>query len=118
MPMMRCSFHRARPDARGKAAILAFFTERTSRTRKHKARNLCSHASQAIEVRHRASLRPRSPSRDNIGWEVGYIKVLVKGAVVDTGKWLSVMRKKDGKWQLIRDTWNMDTPPAPPEAKK
>jgi hypothetical protein len=40
----------------------------------------------------------------NMGWEAGYLKVIVKGAVVDTGKWLSVMRKQDGNWQLFRDT--------------
>ena len=35
-------------------------------------------------------------------------------AVVQTGKFLSVSRKKDGKWLYIRDTWNVDAPPAPP----
>jgi len=40
----------------------------------------------------------------------------VKGAVVENGKFLSVSRKKDGKWLYIRDTWNADTPPAPSAA--
>jgi hypothetical protein len=40
----------------------------------------------------------------------------VKGAVVETGKFLSVSRKKDGKWLYIRDTWNSDAPPAPAAA--
>jgi hypothetical protein len=35
-------------------------------------------------------------------------------AVVETGKFLSVSRKKDGKWLYIRDTWNADAPPAAP----
>jgi hypothetical protein len=35
---------------------------------------------------------------------------------VDTGKSLSVARKRDGKWLMIRDTWNSDRPPAPPPA--
>ena len=39
---------------------------------------------------------------------------MVKGAVVETGKFLSVSRKKYGKWLYIRDTWNADAPPAPP----
>jgi uncharacterized protein (TIGR02246 family) len=49
----------------------------------------------------------------NMGWESGTYKVMVKGAVVETGKFLSVSRKKDGKWLYIRDTWNADAPPAP-----
>ena len=48
-----------------------------------------------------------------MGWESGTYKVTVKGAVVDTGKFLSVSRKKDGKWLYIRDTWNSDAPPPP-----
>ena len=50
----------------------------------------------------------------SMGWESGTYKVMVKGAVVETGKFLSVSRKKDGKWLYIRDTWNADAPPAPP----
>ena len=50
----------------------------------------------------------------NMGWESGKYKVTVKGAVVETGKFLSVSRKKDGKWLYLRDTWNADAPPAPP----
>jgi len=38
------------------------------------------------------------------------------GATVDAGKYLSVFRKKDGKWQLYRDTWNSDMAPAPAAA--
>jgi len=34
------------------------------------------------------------------------------GRIVETGKYLSVSRKKDGKWLYIRDTWNSDGPPA------
>ena len=47
------------------------------------------------------------------GWESGTYQVIVKGAVVQTGKFLSVSRKKDGKWLYIRDIWNADAPPAP-----
>jgi hypothetical protein len=28
--------------------------------------------------------------------------------VIDTGKYLSVSKKKDGEWLYIRDTWNSD----------
>jgi len=50
----------------------------------------------------------------NMGWESGTYKVTVKGAVVETGKFLSVSQKKAGKWLYFRDTWNADAPPAPP----
>jgi len=33
------------------------------------------------------------------------------GKVIDTGKYLSVSKKKDGKWLYARDTWNSDGPP-------
>jgi uncharacterized protein (TIGR02246 family) len=52
----------------------------------------------------------------NMGWESGVYKVTVKGAIVETGKFLSVSQKKDGKWLYIRDTWNADAPPAPAAA--
>jgi ketosteroid isomerase-like protein len=54
----------------------------------------------------------------NLGWESGTYTVTVKGAVVETGKFLSVSRKKDGKWQYVRDTWNTNAPPAPAEPVK
>lgn len=40
------------------------------------------------------------------------------GTVIDSGKYLAVMqRQADGKWLMIRDTWNTDSsPPAPAEA--
>ena len=48
-----------------------------------------------------------------MGWESGTYTATVKGAVVESGKFLSVSRKKDGKWLYIRDTWNADAPPPP-----
>jgi ketosteroid isomerase-like protein len=105
------------PSARSKAAILTFYTKDIADTK-----------AQGAELVLACKPGDRSPApcnsqtevavSGNMGWEVGYMKVLVKGTVVDTGKWLSVMQKKNGRWQLIRDTWNMDTPPEPPEAKK
>lgn len=38
------------------------------------------------------------------------------GAAAATGKFIGVFAKKDGKWLLIRDTWNMDAPAAPAPA--
>src|SRR6476660_705902 len=52
----------------------------------------------------------------NMGWESGTYKVTVKGAVVETGKFLSVSHKRNGKWLYLRDTWNADAPPPPPTA--
>jgi hypothetical protein len=51
-----------------------------------------------------------------MGWESGTYKVTAKAAVVETGSFLSVSRKKDGKWIYIRDTWNADAAPAAPPA--
>jgi ketosteroid isomerase-like protein len=105
------------PSARGKVAILDFYTKDIADTKAQGAELVL-----ACEPGDRSPAPCKSQTElavsGNMGWEVGYLKVIVKGAVVNTGKWLSVIRKKDGKWQLFRDTWNMDTPPAPLEAKK
>jgi uncharacterized protein (TIGR02246 family) len=39
------------------------------------------------------------------------------GATVATGKYIGVFNKKDGKWLLVRDTWNTDAPPPAPAAE-
>jgi uncharacterized protein (TIGR02246 family) len=49
----------------------------------------------------------------DMAWESATYNISIQGAVVETGKTLSVLRKKDGKWFYIRDIWNADTPPAP-----
>jgi uncharacterized protein (TIGR02246 family) len=84
----------------GRAAILAFFTKDIA----------SSAAAGAVFV-----VNPKTDVgvSGNMGWESGTYKVTVKGAVVETGKFLSVSRKKDGKWHYLRDTWNADAPPAP-----
>ena len=105
------------PSARGKAAILSFYTKDIADTKAQGAELVL-----ACEPGDRSPAPCKSQTEvavsGNMCWEFGYMKVLVKGAVVDTGKWLSVMRKKDGKCQLVRDTWNMDSSPTPPEHKK
>lgn len=85
----------------GRAAILEFFTKDIAGSK----------AAGAIFV-----VNPKTDVgvSGNMGWESGTYKVTVKGAVVETGKFLSVSRKKDGKWHYIRDTWNADAPSAPP----
>ena len=86
--------------ASGRPAILEFFTKDIAGSK----------AAGAV-----IALNPKTDVgvSGNMGWESGTYKVAVKGAVVETGKFLSVSRKRDGKWLYIRDTWNADAPPAP-----
>ena len=49
----------------------------------------------------------------DLGWLSGtYLVTDASGATVDGVKFVSVYRRTNGKWQLIRDTWNSDTAPA------
>ena len=89
------------PSVSGRAAILEYFTKDIAGSK----------AAGAIFVLGRKTDVGVS---GNMAWESGTYKVTVKGAVVETGKFLSVSRKKDGKWLYIRDTWNADAPSAPP----
>jgi len=51
----------------------------------------------------------------DLAWQWGTYKVTDKsGATVDAGKYLTVFQRKDGKWMIIRDTWNSDAAPAAP----
>jgi uncharacterized protein (TIGR02246 family) len=58
------------------------------------------------------------------GWESGsYTIADASGATVDSGSYLSVSRKSNGKWLYVRDTYNSDRAlpapaPAPAPAKK
>ena len=48
----------------------------------------------------------------DLGWANGTYSVTDgAGSTVDNGKYLAVYRRIDGKWKLIRDTWNSDSPP-------
>ena len=50
----------------------------------------------------------------DLAYDAGtYTVTDASGATVDTGKYLSVFQKRDGKWLFIRDTWNSDMAPAP-----
>jgi len=54
----------------------------------------------------------------DLGWESGTFTVNDKsGKTVDTGKFLSVFAKKNGKWLIIRDIWNTDAPMQMQETK-
>ncbi|HLG56382.1 MAG TPA: DUF4440 domain-containing protein [Vicinamibacterales bacterium] len=58
------------------------------------------------------------------GWESGsYTIADASGATVDSGSYLSVSRKSNGKWLYVRDMYNSDQPlpapaPAPVAAEK
>jgi len=91
---------------RGRAAILEFFTKNVAGSK----------AAGAV-----FALNPKTDVgvSGNMGWESGTYEVTVKGAIVETAKFLSVSRKRNGKWLYVRDTWNADAstaPPMPPQA--
>jgi len=59
-----------------------------------------------------------SPTSDfgmsgNLAWQWGTYKITDKsGAAVDAGKYTTLFQRKDGKWMIIRDTWNSNAAPA------
>lgn len=88
------------PTVTGRPAILAFFTKDIA-------------GAKAAGVVFNVNPKTDVGVSGNMGWESGTYTATIKGAVVESGKFLSVSRKKDGKWQYIRDTWNADATPAP-----
>ncbi len=88
---------------RGRAAILEFFTKDVA-------------GSQAAGVVFGLNPQTDVGVSGDLGWESGTYQVTVKGAVVETGKFLSVSHKQDGQWLYLRDTWNADAPIAPAPA--
>lgn len=87
------------PGVRGRAAIQAFFIK------------------DIAEAKAAGVVLVVNPKTDvgvsgDMGWESGTYTATVKGAVVESGKFLSVSRKKNGKWLYLRDTWNADAAPA------
>jgi uncharacterized protein (TIGR02246 family) len=88
------------PAARGKVAIRAFFAKMTAEAGRD-------------GLAFSLDTKPAGGAHGDMGWASGNYVVKDKaGHVVDTGKYLSVSKKKDGKWLYIRDTWNSDSPPA------
>ena len=85
---------------KGRAAILAYFTKDIA-------------ASKAGGVVFNVNPKTDVGVSGNTGWESGTYTVIVKGAVVESGKFLSVSQKRNGKWLYIRDTYNADAAPAP-----
>ncbi len=92
------------PGATGHAAIREFLAADSAATRAAGLRMNIPEAG-AVDV------------SGDLAYEAGNYSVTdASGATVDTGKYIGVFQKRDGKWLYIRDTWNSDNPPpaAPP----
>jgi uncharacterized protein (TIGR02246 family) len=60
---------------------------------------------------------PEAGLSGDLGWDWNTFSVTDKsGKTVDTGKYVTVYHRAAGKWLIIRDTYNSDTPPAPAAA--
>ncbi len=61
----------------------------------------------------------KAAASGDLGYHSGSYEVKdASGAVVGSGNYLAVMqRQADGKWLMIRDTWNSDRPPPAPAAE-
>ncbi len=54
----------------------------------------------------------------DLAWHAGTSSVVdAAGRTVETGKYIEVWSRVNGKWLMIRDIWNDDAPPEPAAAK-
>ncbi len=91
------------PGASGRAAIRTFF-----------AKDMAASAKDGVVFS--LGAKPDGGVSGDMGWVSGtYVVKDKSGRVLETGKYLSVSRKKSGKWLYIRDTWNSDAAPASTE---
>ena len=71
-------------------------------------------AMQAAGLSNKPGDAPEFGIGPDMAWEWSAFSVADKsGATVDTGKYVTVYAKKDGKWMIVRDIWNTDS--APPQ---
>jgi len=92
------------PAASGRGAIRAFL-----------AKDIAESAKAGLVTS--LGAKPVAGVSGDLGWASGTYAVKDKsGKVVETGKYLSVSRKKGGKWLYVRDTYNSDGAPAPAPA--
>ena len=90
------------PPTRGHAAIREFL-----------AKDIAASAARGFTFNSGAN--PEFGVSGDLGWEWNTFTVTDKaGATVDTGKYVTVYGRKDGKWVIIRDIWNSDAAPAAP----
>lgn len=89
------------PPIRGTAAIRESFTK--------EVRDMA-----AAGLSQKSGANPEFTVSGDLGYEWNTFTVIDKaGKTVDTGKYLSVFARRNGKWMIVRDIWNSDTPPAP-----
>jgi len=89
------------PPVKGRAAIKAFFVKDIAEAQKS-------------GVAFILGPNPAGGVSGDMGWQSGTYVVKDKAEkVLEAGKYLSVSKKKDGKWLYVRDTWNADGAPAP-----
>jgi ketosteroid isomerase-like protein len=96
------------PAPHGRAAIRTFFLSDIA-------------ASKKAAMTFHLGPNPDGGANGDMGWASGtYTVTDASGKVVDSGKYLSVSAKKDGKWLYVRDTWNSDiaAPAGTPALKK
>jgi ketosteroid isomerase-like protein len=88
------------PSANGRTAIRAFFVKDIAAATKDGFNFILGD-------------KPGGGVSGDLGWASGtYIVKDKAGNPVDSGKYLSVSKKIDGKWLYIRDAWNSDGAPA------
>jgi uncharacterized protein (TIGR02246 family) len=88
------------PPVRGKASITEYY-----------AKDAPAFAAAGLTV----ADAPKSDVAESgdLAWQSGTYKNTDRsGATVDSGKFLTVFQRKDGKWMIIRDTWNSDAAPS------
>jgi uncharacterized protein (TIGR02246 family) len=94
------------PQAIGRGAIRAYFEQ-----------DMAAAAKGGIKVS--LDAKTDGGASGNMGWASGtYVAKDKSGHVVESGKYLSVSKKIDGKWRYVRDTWNSDGTPGSPPAQK
>jgi uncharacterized protein (TIGR02246 family) len=94
------------PQANGRAAIRTYFEQ-----------DIAAAAKGGIKVS--LGAKADGGASGHMGWSSGtYVAKDKSGHVVESGKYLSVSKKIDGKWLYVRDTWNSDGTPASPPAQK
>ena len=102
MPRTRWSCRRTRPFAVGHAAIREFLAKDSAGARAAGLKLVEGPASAGVT--------------GDLGWNSGsYTLQDASGMTVDSGSYLSASKKVNGKWVMIRDTWNSDRP-LPPAA--
>ena len=93
------------PPARGRAAIREYLAGDVA-------------ASKAAGASFNPGPSPEFGVSGDLGCEWNTFQVTdSSGATVDTGKYVTVYGRKEGKWAIVRDIWNSDAAPAAANAE-